>query len=70
MFNVECFTVAEVKAGKNSDDNLANKSSARKLAEGQILTDYWDNNSEMDVNIDVLLAEFYSVSTGTVYLHI
>lgn len=46
---------------KNSDDNLANKSSARKLLEplGQILTDYWDNNSEMEKNIDVLLPKFY-----------
>lgn len=57
---------------KNDDDNLASKSSVRKLLGplGQILTDYWDNNSEMDMNIVVLLLKFYWISTGTIYLHI
>lgn len=33
----------------------------RKLLDpvGQILTDYWDNNSEVDVDINVLLFKFY-----------
>lgn len=62
LFNAGFFVAAEEKPGKkNGDDNLANKSSARKLLEplGQILTDYWDNNSEMDMNIDVFLLKFY-----------
>lgn len=68
LFNAEGFA-AKVK-GKNGYDDLANKSSARKLLEQQILTDYWDNNSEMDVNVDVLLLKFNSISTLIVYLHI
>lgn len=56
---------------RNSDENLANKSSARKVLEplGQILTDYRDNKLEMDTNIDVLFLNFYWISPGTIYLH-